>query len=123
MAQNKVASKVFSFKLAASNSHLYLGGADSGSYSGAFEWHPLVSQSYWVITGSAKANGATAVSNFNAIIDTGTTVIVAPTSAAQAFWATVPNAQVYGSGYYSYPCASAPTVSLALFCLIAKQRR
>lgn len=40
-------------------------------------------------------------------------VIVAPTADAETFWASVPNSAVYGSGYYSYECASPPTVAFS----------
>ena len=43
--------------------------------------------------------------NFNAIIDTGTTLILAPTGDAAIFYARVPGAVAAndGSGFYYYP--------------------
>lgn len=128
-----VANPQFSFRLAASDSgqssELFLGGSNADHYSGSLEFYPVTSQSYWVIKGSAKINGVTAVSGASMIIDTGlfqlllsariislrlpagTTVIVAPTSNAKAFWSQVPGAASYGNGYYTYPCGQSPTIA------------
>ncbi|KAI5478796.1 hypothetical protein MNV49_004622 [Pseudohyphozyma bogoriensis] len=108
VSQNTVAQPQFSFKLDSSGSELFLGGMNPSLYvSWTTEWTGVTSQSYWVVKASASANGNAAVSGFNAIIDSGTS---APTADAQAFWASVPNSAVYGSGYYTYPCASPPTI-------------
>jgi len=47
----------------------------------------------------------------------GTTIIVGPTATVKAFWAKVPGSatcstSVCGAtGYYTFPCASAPSIS------------
>ncbi|KAH8914486.1 acid protease [Atractiella rhizophila] len=47
----------------------------------------------------------------NAIIDTGTSIIVAPPSDATTFWDQVTGSAQYGnSGYYTFPCATNPTL-------------
>lgn len=103
VAQNKVVSPMFSFRLNAPGSELFLGGMNPKSFvPGTTEWYPVSSQSYWVIPGVANVNGKSSGLSFSAIIDTGTTVIVIPTTEAAKFWATVPNSGVYGSGYYTY---------------------
>ena len=45
-------------------------------------------------------------------IDSGTTVIVAPTSDAQAFWNNVPGSAPYAPNpsYYTFPCKTPPQV-------------
>ncbi|ORY90691.1 aspartic peptidase domain-containing protein [Leucosporidium creatinivorum] len=113
VAQNKVSSPQFSFKLTQSASELYLGGMNSALFvAGSTVWTPVTSRSYWVVASTANVNGA-AVSSLSAIIDSGTSVIVAPTSAAASFWATVPNSAPYGSGYYTYPCSASLTISFS----------
>ncbi|GAA5905396.1 hypothetical protein JCM6882_003148 [Rhodosporidiobolus microsporus] len=116
VTQQKTAASQFSFKLTSTSfgtSELYLGGMNSASYvAGTTEWAPVLAQAYWTVAGQVQVNGASVGGTFNAIIDTGTTLIVAPTSFASAFWAAVPNSQAYPSGgYYTFPCSSAPTVS------------
>lgn len=68
----------------------------------------------WIIAGAASV-GVTPVSTFRAVIDTGTTLVVAPTAAAQAFWASVPGSAPYvnGGGYYTFPCSTPPAVAFS----------
>ncbi|GAA5965342.1 hypothetical protein JCM3765_007171 [Sporobolomyces pararoseus] len=122
--QAKLAANRFSFYLANAGSQLYLGGLDSSKIvAGSTKYYPVTNAGYWLL--DAKVNiGGTAVSSvgkFSAIIDTGTSVIVAPTADAAAFWAKVPNSGVYGSGYYTYDCASPPQISFSFGSSFAEQ--
>lgn len=80
--EGRVSSAMFSFRLATRNygpSELYLGGMNSNLYiAGSTTWAPLLARSYWVVAGQAAVNGAvvSSVGTFNAVIDTGTTIIV-----------------------------------------------
>ncbi|BGO92388.1 hypothetical protein NBRC10512_005073 [Rhodotorula toruloides] len=124
VAQDKVSALQFSFYLANSGSELYLGGLNSALYqAGSTKWYPVTSQSYWLLASQANVGGnaVSSVGTFNAIIDTGTSVIVAPTQAAAAFWAAVPGSGTYGSGYYTYPCATPPDVSFSFGPSFAEQ--
>ncbi|BGP29181.1 hypothetical protein JCM10296v2_000919 [Rhodotorula toruloides] len=119
--EGKVSANQFSFRLSSGNaapSELYFGGMNPAHYvAGTTQWASVTSQSYWVVTGATAVNGkaVSAVNNFNAIIDTGTTLIVIPTAAAQSFWAAVPNSAPYsgGGGYYTFPCASPPSITFS----------
>ena len=114
MKQNKVAAPQFSFFLnSGSGSELYLGGANPQKYTGDIEWHDVISESYWVLQGNAFINSESASSEFNAVIDTGTTVVVAPPAQAEAFWANVEGSKPSGGGYYTFPCDSVPDVSFS----------
>ncbi|KDN35437.1 hypothetical protein RSAG8_11575, partial [Rhizoctonia solani AG-8 WAC10335] len=92
-SKGKISSPTFAFHLATSGSELYLGGVDTAKY-----------------TGSITYSGAMT-------IDSGTTVIVGPTSSVSSWWSKVSGAaacstSVCGTtGYYTYLCASPPTVS------------
>ncbi|GAA5961713.1 hypothetical protein JCM21900_000642 [Sporobolomyces salmonicolor] len=124
VSESKTASSQFSFYLAASGSELYLGGMDESKYTaGSTVFYPVTSQSYWLLATQANVGGSavSALGTFSAIVDTGTSVIVAPTSAAEAFWAAVPNSGVYGSGYYTYECASPPSISFSFGSSNAEQ--
>lgn len=110
MAQGRVPLGQFSFKLAETGSELYLGGTNPAHYTGDLEWHNLVSESYWVINANVAANGNAAVTGKGMIVDTGTTVIVAPTGDALALWSRVPGAASYSNGYYTFPCDAIPKV-------------
>ncbi|GAA6040058.1 hypothetical protein JCM8097_004759 [Rhodosporidiobolus ruineniae] len=116
--ENKVASPQFSFLLAETGSELFLGGMNAAHYAaGSTKWYPVASQSYWLLSTQANVAGkqVSSVGSFNSIVDTGTSVIVAPTAAAKKFWAAVPNSGEYssGSGYYTFPCDTDPTISFS----------
>lgn len=117
MAKNTVSSGSFGFKLASSGSELFLGGTDTSKYSGSIEFHDIdTSTGFWQATGAkAIAGSKTAVSNFETIIDSGTTIMYGPPSAVKTFYAAIPGSEVYDSseGYYSYPCDSLPTVGFS----------
>ncbi|GAA5837385.1 hypothetical protein JCM3766R1_000431 [Sporobolomyces carnicolor] len=116
ISQGKVASPNFSFKLTSSGAALDLGGMVSSRYvSGTTQWTPVTSQSYWNVQAQTQVNGkgVSSLGTFAAIVDSGTTLIVVPTSDAQNFYAAVPGAAPYsgGGGYYTFPCSSVPSVS------------
>lgn len=124
---------VFSFRLAKQGSELYIGGTNQAKYTGPIEWHPITSRSYWVrspnssqyvradartqlIQGQPQINGNPLNGKvYNFAVDTGTTVIVAPTKEAKAFWKAVPGAAPYAAApsYYTFPCKSPPSVRQA----------
>lgn len=111
-SQGKIAAAVFSFKLAAASaaSELYIGGINNALIvAGSTSWFPVTFRSYWVIdgainggiTGQTQTNSIVA---FNAIIDTGTTLIIAPTADANAFYAKIGGTAINdGSGFYTFP--------------------
>lgn len=116
MKQGKLSSAQFSFSLnsaGSGSSELFIGGSNPSKYTGKLEWHPVVSESYWVLSGNSHVNGETPNDDFYGIIDTGTTVVVAPPADAKAFWASVDGSAPYGGGYYTFPCDSVPDVSFS----------
>ncbi|RPD78649.1 acid protease [Lentinus tigrinus ALCF2SS1-7] len=115
--QGVVDEGVFGFKLASSGSELYLGGANDELYSGEIEYHDVdTSTGFWQITGAKAYVGSKAVvSNFETIIDSGTTIMYGPPSAVKTFYKAISGSGVYDSseGYYYYPCDSPPSVSFS----------
>ncbi|KAI0324335.1 acid protease [Cubamyces sp. BRFM 1775] len=115
--QGAVSEGVFSFKLGQSGSELFVGGTNSDLYSGNIESHKLSSsKGYWQIGGAkVTLNGKTAASNFDTVIDSGSTIMTAPPDAADAFWRQVKGSQVYDEeqGLYSFPCNSVPEVAFS----------
>ncbi|KAG8739688.1 Type I transmembrane sorting receptor [Ceratobasidium sp. 428] len=117
-SQGKISSPVFGFRLASSGSELYLGGADTSKYTGTITYASLTSKTYWLTSGSAGAGGTTAYTG-PMIIDSGTTLVVGPTSSVSSFWSKIGgkacSTSVCGtSGYYTFPCSSPPSVSFTL---------
>lgn len=77
------------------DSELTLGGRDSTKYTGDFVTVPVSQQTYWQIaldkvTVNGKTGGVSTPGQ--AAIDTGTTLWVAPTTAAKEIIAKIPNA-------------------------------
>ena len=115
--QGVVKSGVFGFKLASSGSELYLGGTNDKLYSGSLEFHDVdTSTGFWQLTGAkAYVNGKAAVTGFDTIIDSGTTIMYGPPAAVKKLFASVSGSGVYDSsqGYYYYPCNSPPTLAFS----------
>ncbi|KAG9122595.1 Type I transmembrane sorting receptor [Ceratobasidium sp. 392] len=115
-SQGKISAPTFAFRLATAGSELYLGGVDAAKYTGSITYVSLTSKTYWLTTGSSSV-GSTVGYSGAMIIDSGTTIIVGPTSSVKTWWSKVPNSaacstSVCGTtGYYTYLCASPPTVS------------
>lgn len=133
MAQNIVTTPEFSFYLGRvadgtqGNSELTLGGRNTAKFSGPVTMVPVTSQTYWqvAIDGVAVAVAVTqllkpvsvAGTSGQAAIDTGTTLIIAPTQAAANIYKSIPGSfevSLLGgpAGFYAYPCALKPNVQL-----------
>ena len=115
-SQGSVSSGIFSFKLASEGSELFLGGTNLALYTGEVEFHPVTQVGYWQIGGgSVAANGVTAGSGFDAVIDTGTTIMYGDSNQVGTLYGAIPGAQIYdaGNGFYSYPCDPPPTVTFS----------
>jgi len=115
--EGNVKSNQFGFYLAGTGSELYLGGTDNSLYSGDIEFHDVSSASgFWQISGAeALVGSTTAVSGFQTIIDSGTTIMYGPPAAVEALYSNVPDSELFdaANGYYSFPCSSVPSVSFS----------
>ncbi|KAJ8399763.1 hypothetical protein AAFF_G00408680 [Aldrovandia affinis] len=86
MKQGLVSQDVFSFYLSSKTkrgSMLTFGGIDPSYYTGSITWIPLSSETYWQITmDSVTINGNTVACNggCQAIVDTGTSLIIGPSN-------------------------------------------
>lgn len=110
----------------AQRSSLCLGCRDPSRYVGAFTQVPVTQAAYWQIAlDSVNVNGLSAgyYTTGQAIIDTGTTLILAPTAAAYAIFELIPDAfpiPLAGSSdqtFFAYPCSMpapfVPTIQFA----------
>ncbi|KAM9324964.1 pepsin A-like [Gastrophryne carolinensis] len=65
-----------------SGSFILFGGVDYSFWNGNINWIPVSSQTYWQITvDSVSVNGQVISSNFQAIVDTGTSLLAGPSNA------------------------------------------
>ncbi|KAI0712498.1 acid protease [Earliella scabrosa] len=118
VSQDTAPEGVFSFKLSQTGSELFIGGTNDDLFTGDIEFHRLSSNDgFWQIGGASVSVNDQSVSSskFETIIDSGSTIITAPPSAAKAFWSRVQGSKVFDQeqGLYSYPCNSPPTVAFS----------
>ncbi|KAK0548817.1 hypothetical protein OC846_004329 [Tilletia horrida] len=103
-----VDSGVFAFALSSGSSTLTLGGLDSDLYSGDVVYSGLSSsQGFWQISGTGAG-----YSSDGFIIDSGTSLIVAPVNVAEQMFSNLganPTTQ-QGTTYGSYDCNNPPNV-------------
>ncbi|KAJ4485432.1 acid protease [Lentinula aciculospora] len=115
--QNAITTKAFSFYLATNNSELYLGGTNPKWYQEPIEYHPVnKSNGFWQVkNASINVGGAKVLSNFDTIIDSGTTIMYGPPDMVKEIYAKVEGAEVFDSseGFYSFPCDNVPKISFS----------
>ena len=102
-----VTSKVFTFTLSTGSSRLYLGGVDPNAGTPTYVSVDS-SQGFWGATSSINGRST------SSIVDTGTSLIVAPTSFAQSFFSSLSGVQTFtqdGTLYGAYDCNSPPSVT------------
>ncbi|KAF9449928.1 acid protease [Macrolepiota fuliginosa MF-IS2] len=118
IAEGTPSASQFSFKLSQNGSELFLGGVNTKLFTGNFTNIPVTQEGYWQVALSAiNVGGSAAVSDQQAAIDTGTTLIVAPQAQAAQFYKAIPGSQdasrTIGAGFFTFPCNANPSVSLA----------
>ncbi|KAF8504286.1 acid protease [Hysterangium stoloniferum] len=117
--QGTVPHGEFAFKLTSGNgSTLFLGGRDSSLFVGVPEFHALSrpGNGFWQIGGASIFVGSTTVvSNFDTIIDSGTTIMYGPPSAVKKFYSKIHGSKLYDTtmGFYSFPCSADPLISFS----------
>ncbi|GAA5997214.1 pepsin-like aspartic protease [Rhodotorula paludigena] len=98
---------------------LTIGGVDTSAYSGEINWVNVVgTPSYWNIPleGVSVGGRALSLTDDAVVIDTGTTLIGMPESAAQTVYDQVPNSTPYTlsgeDGYWAFPCEQTINVTM-----------
>ncbi|KAF2720717.1 aspartyl protease [Polychaeton citri CBS 116435] len=134
LKQGTVTTKEFAFYLGRSvdgtgdNSELALGGRDTAKFKGVVTFTPVTQQTYWqVALQSTVVNGKKPLlsslgidpTKGQAAIDTGTTIILAPTVATASIYSRIPGAfpvpLISGSPtitLWAYPCSANPSVAI-----------
>lgn len=110
MSQGVVSKGIFTFKIATSGSYLYLGGIAPNTGSLTYV-NVDSSQGFWGTAGSINGKSTAGIQ------DTGTTLIVAPTSYAQTLFRSISGVQTFtqdGTLYGAYNCNSAPTITIKI---------
>lgn len=94
------------------------GYIDKTQYNGTISYVPVVNTSGWWQFAASNyrvgTSGTVVAKSFNAVVDTGTTLLALPNDIVTAYWNTVPKA-TYSStwGAWLYPCSTKlPTFTL-----------
>ncbi|KZO92844.1 acid protease [Calocera viscosa TUFC12733] len=101
-----------------------MGYVDTSLYTGTIDYAPIPAgrAGYWLLELSSVAVRSSSIplsassSQNAAVIDTGTTLLLAPSSAIQAIFSLIPGSQPATgdyAGYYQYPCSSNTTLTLS----------
>ena len=122
ISQGKVTAQEFAFYLGRAKSgtqgrsELTLSGRDASRFSGAVTQVPVTKRGYWqVALDSAAVSGTRALGTpGQAAIDTGTTLVLAPTAAAASIFAQIP-------GSFPVPLAAGSTTLFAYPCNTKKE--
>lgn len=96
-----------------------LGGTNTSLYTGDINWSDVVDETYWLITlGGITVNGGNiSLEGTNKMaVDTGTTLIGAPTDVVTAIYDLIPDSSALasGSGYYKFPCSTSVNATIHL---------
>lgn len=132
--QNQISASVFAVKLVEEGSQVTLGGTNSNLYSGGFTYVPVDTevtfpfcrtisqltaslQSFWNIRlDGVSINGTLTVGSSPSMIDTGASLLLAPADDAHTLYAAISGSKASrtpaGDQTYTFPCASATTLSL-----------
>ncbi|KAL5487632.1 hypothetical protein ACEPAI_5740 [Sanghuangporus weigelae] len=108
--QQQTTQGAFGFTLLeTSGSELFLGGVDTSKISGDLTFTPVTQEGFWQISVDGADVGGQSVSDTqDAIVDTGTTLLIADTQTVDNIIQAVPGAQDAGQGFFTFPCDSAP---------------
>ncbi|KDQ17953.1 hypothetical protein BOTBODRAFT_42425 [Botryobasidium botryosum FD-172 SS1] len=113
MAQNKVAHGVFSFFLAENDSEVFFGGYNEKRFMGDISWNNVTEPAWWQIKLDVlSVGGRAAVTEIQAVIDSGTSYIWGDRDMVKEFYAQIPESQVEYDGndgiLYHFPCKHTP---------------
>lgn len=107
VAQGLVDNAQFAFYLgnsAKDRGELVLGGTDPAHYTGEITWVPLLAATYWEITlGGLTIDGVSYTSGTKAIVDSGTSILTAPTSVVKSIAAQLGAKEII-EGEYMVAC-------------------
>lgn len=88
--QGVISSAQFGFWLAdlsnpidVTGGELTLGGVDPTRFTGPLQYHPLISETYWMIAAESVTIGGRNLGAFQAVVDTGTSLMLFNTSTAK----------------------------------------
>lgn len=122
VSQGQTTSPIFGFTLLDNGGELFLGGTDTSKFTGSLTFSSLItSPAFWEISLQGATVGTKSIFTraVDAIVDTGTTLIIGDTTNVKAIYAAIPGSKdasaTVGDGFFTVPCNSIPSnVALTL---------
>lgn len=128
MQSEKCKEKVFAFWLNRNEAgepqggEIALCGTDSAHYTGELTYVPVTKQAYWQFTvDSLSVDGQTISTNFEAIADTGTSLIAGPSSDIEQLHTLIGAQKNQMNGEYMVDCSSLDSMPSIVFTIGGKQ--
>lgn len=118
VTQGATTESVFGFTLLDNGGELFLGGTDTTAFTGSLTFAPLIvtdPPAFWEITAQSVSVGNTRVVTRaqDAIVDTGTTLLIVDPTSARNIFARINGARsatnTVGEGFFTIPCNDIPT--------------
>lgn len=115
ISQGKTTDSVYGFTLLDDGGELFLGGTDTTAFSGSLTNAKLITTpAFWEISveGASVGSSKVVTQAQDAIVDTGTTLLIVDNTSANNIFAKIPGAasasRTVGEGFFTIPCNNIP---------------
>ncbi|KAI7869069.1 aspartic peptidase domain-containing protein [Spinellus fusiger] len=106
---------VFAIHTEMERGEIDFGGVDRSRFQGDLIYADLIHSGYWMIQTDNIAFGEAVFEDRKAIVDSGSTLIIATPADAEEFHARIPGAQNNGDTTWSIPCQTVPLLEPLVF--------
>jgi len=116
ISQGQTTESVFGVSLTTAGGELFLGGTDTSKFTGSLTNTPLITTpAFWEISvqGASVGTKKVVTTAQDAIVDTGTTLLITDNNSATKIFAQIPGAasatRTVGEGFFTIPCDAVPS--------------
>ena len=116
VSDGQTTQSIFGFTLLDNGGELFLGGTDTSKFTGSLTFSNLItSPAFWEISLQGATVGSKSIFTraVDAIVDTGTTLIIGDTTNVAAIYAAIPGSKdasnTVGEGFFTIPCDAVPS--------------
>lgn len=115
ISQGQTTESVYGVTLLDNGGELFIGGTDTTAFTGSLTNAPLITTpAFWEISvaGASVGNTRVVTRAQDAIVDTGTTLLIVDNNSANEIFARIPGAasaaRTVGEGFFTIPCNNIP---------------
>jgi len=116
ISQGKTTDSVYGVTLLDNGGELFIGGTDTTAFTGSLTNAPLITTpAFWEISveGASVGTKKVVTTAQDAIVDTGTTLLITDNNSATKIFAQIPGAEsatrTLGEGFFTIPCDAVPS--------------